>query len=649
MAVRGGAATLFYPIWHGEVENLLVLKNNRGVEENRVRHLDYGVQLSKLFYSRYLHQQNITLFSPSDVPGLYDAFFEDQEKFVRLYTMYENDASIPKKSVPAVELLGTLMQERAQTGRVYIMNVDNVNMQGPFDSIKAPTRMSNLCLEIALPTKPLNDINDPNGEIALCTLAAFNISRIDSFNELMELADISIRAIDALLEYQDFPVLAGRTSTDKYRNIGIGVINFAHFLAKNGKKYSDGSANKLTYQTFELIQYALLKASNNLAKEKGKFLGWENSRYSKGILPQDRANQNAVKLANTGIQLEESYGEKFYDPFLGADIKLENIHAKHGTWEQLRKSILTHGLRNATLTALMPSECQSKDNEMLMVDGSVKTLGQILVDGGIDVQMYEDLGVQQRLDIKPTMLAGDREVCSVYYNGYVPVYEVEFEDGKKYKFTGNHLLKVKTVDGVETFKRVDELTEEDDIVFDQKLSVLLKSVTSIGHEHTWDVSTPDEQYILSNGAFSHNTSSQISNATNGMEPPRGLVTVKQSKDGILRQVAPDIEWLAGSYESPWASPSYNHGAISIIAMATCWIDQSASLNTNYDPTRYEGDKLPVAEMMDDIIYAHWLGVKTAYYHNTRDIGADANSDQNGVTAEIVEAVDDSCESGACKI
>ena len=188
MAVRGGAATLFYPIWHGEVENLLVLKNNRGVEENRVRHLDYGVQLSKLFYSRYLHQQNITLFSPSDVPGLYDAFFEDQEKFVRLYTMYENDASIPKKSVPAVELLGTLMQERAQTGRVYIMNVDNVNMQGPFDSIKAPTRMSNLCLEIALPTKPLNDINDPNGEIALCTLAAFNISRIDSFNELMELS-----------------------------------------------------------------------------------------------------------------------------------------------------------------------------------------------------------------------------------------------------------------------------------------------------------------------------------------------------------------------------------------------------------------------------------------------------------------------------
>ncbi len=279
--VRGGAATLFYPMWHLEVESLLVLKNNRGVEGNRVRHMDYGVQINKLMYTRLLKGGDITLFSPSDVPGLYDAFFADQDEFERLYTKYENDDSIRKQRVKAVELFSLMMQERASTGRIYIQNVDHCNTHSPFDPIVAPVRQSNLCLEIALPTKPLTDVNDENGEIALCTLSAFNLGAINSLDELEELAELAVRALDALLDYQDYPIPAAKRGAMGRRTLGIGVINYAYWLAKNGKRYSDGSANNLTHKTFEAIQYYLMKASNELAKEQGACPWFNETTYSK--------------------------------------------------------------------------------------------------------------------------------------------------------------------------------------------------------------------------------------------------------------------------------------------------------------------------------------------------------------------------------
>lgn len=285
--VRGGAATLFYPMWHLEVESLLVLKNNRGVEGNRVRHMDYGVQINKLMYTRLLKGEDITLFSPSDVPGLYDAFFADQDEFERLYTKYEKDDSIRKQRVKAVDLFSLMMQERASTGRIYIQNVDHCNTHSPFDPVVAPVRQSNLCLEIALPTKPLEDVNDENGEIALCTLSAFNLGAIKSLDELEELAVLAVRALDALLDYQDYPIPAAKRGAMGRRTLGIGVINFAYWLAKNGKRYSDGSANNLTHQTFEAIQYYLMKASNELAKEQGACPWFNETTYAKGILPID--------------------------------------------------------------------------------------------------------------------------------------------------------------------------------------------------------------------------------------------------------------------------------------------------------------------------------------------------------------------------
>lgn len=338
--VRGGAATLFYPMWHLEVESLLVLKNNRGVEGNRVRHMDYGVQINKLMYTRLLKGGDITLFSPSDVPGLYDAFFADQDEFERLYVKYENDDSIRKQRVKAVELFSLMMQERASTGRIYIQNVDHCNTHSPFDPVVAPVRQSNLCLEIALPTKPLNDVNDENGEIALCTLSAFNLGAIKTLDELEELAILAVRALDALLDYQDYPIPAAKRGAMGRRTLGIGVINFAYWLAKNGKRYSDGSANNLTHKTFEAIQYYLLKASNELAKEQGACPWFNETTYAKGILPIDTYKKDLDAIVNEPL---------------------------HYDWEQLRESIKTHGLRNSTLSALMPSETSSRSPTPLTV------------------------------------------------------------------------------------------------------------------------------------------------------------------------------------------------------------------------------------------------------------------------------------------
>jgi len=466
--VRGGAATLFYPMWHLEVESLLVLKNNRGVEGNRVRHMDYGVQLNRLMYQRLIKGQDITLFSPSDVPGLYDAFFADQDEFERLYTKYEQDDSIRQKRVKAVELFSLMMQERASTGRIYIQNVDHCNTHSPFDPQIAPVRQSNLCLEIALPTKPLDDVNDENGEIALCTLSAFNLGAIESLDDLEELATLAVRALDALLDYQDYPIKAAHRGAMGRRTLGIGVINYAYYLAKNGVRYSDGSANNLTHKTFEAIQYYLLKASNRLAQEQGACPWFNETTYSQGILPIDTYKKDLDVICQEPL---------------------------HYDWETLRKEIKETGLRNSTLSALMPSE----------------------------------------------------------------------------------------------------------------------------------------------------TSSQISNATNGIEPPRGHISIKASKDGILRQVVPEYERLKNDYELLWEMPN-NDGYLQLVGLMQKFIDQSISANTNYDPTRFPGGKVPMKQLLKDLLTTYKFGVKTLYYQNTRD-GAD------DIQEDLLPAKggDDDCESGACKI
>ncbi|KAF0568036.1 Ribonucleotide reductase of class Ia (aerobic), alpha subunit [Psychrobacter nivimaris] len=460
--VRGGAATLFYPLWHLEVESLLVLKNNRGVEDNRVRHMDYGVQLNKTMYTRLIKGQDISLFSPGDTPGLYDAFFEDQDKFEELYTKYENDPSIRSRQIPAADLFSLMMQERASTGRIYIQNVDHCNTHSPFDPTVAPIRQSNLCMEIALPTKPLDNINDEEGEIALCTLSAVNLGKVENVSDIEEPAELIVRALDALLDYQDYPVKAAQNGSMRRRTLGVGVINYAYYLAKNGARYSDDSALGLTHQTFEALQFYLLKASNKLAKEQGACPAFNETTYSQGILPIDTYKADLDKICQEPLHLD---------------------------WETLRRDITEHGLRNSTLTALMPSE----------------------------------------------------------------------------------------------------------------------------------------------------TSSQIANATNGIEPPRGLVSIKASKDGILKQVVPEIATLKDQYELLWQMPN-NDGYLKLVAIMQKFVDQSISANTNYDPVRYAGGRVPMKILLKDLLNAYKMGVKTLYYHNTRDGANDAQAD-----------MEDDCAGGACKI
>lgn len=464
MGIRGGAATLFYPIWHLEVESLLVLKNNRGVEDNRIRQLDYGVQINKLMYQRLIEDKDITLLSPHSVEGLYDAYFNDQELFEKLYTEAESNPLIPKKTIKATELFTLLMSERANTGRIYIMNVDHVNTHSSFIEKEATIYTSNLCVEVTLPTKPLNNVLDEEGEIALCTLGALNLGYVDKDNldDIEESMDLIVRALDSVLDYQDYPVKAAHNSVDKYRPLGIGVINYAYYLAKNGARYSNASGHKLTHELFEAIQYYALKSSVQLAKEKGKCGAFENTKYSKGILPID------------------TY-KKSIDEFASFDYKLD--------WESLRKDIVEYGLRNATLTSLMPSE----------------------------------------------------------------------------------------------------------------------------------------------------SSSQVSNATNGIDLPRGPITVKASKDGILKQVVPEYEKLGYDYEYLWYD-SNNIGMLKLVAIMQKFVDQSISTNTRYNPANYPNNKVPMKEMLKELLLAYKYGVKTLYYHHTND-GSDDTQD----------SLDDGCAGGACKI
>lgn len=461
-ALRGGASTLFYPIWHKEFESLIVLKNNRGTEESRIRHLDYAVQISGLFYKRFLSKGNISLFSPNAVEGMYEAFFNDQELFEKLYTEAEADLSIERSTVSAHDLFSKIAQERAGTGRIYIQNVDHCNTHSPFDAAVAPIRQSNLCLEIALPTKPLDNINDDKGEIALCTLAALNLGKIEDLSDLEDLCEMSVRALDNLLDYQDYPLISAELSSKGRRTLGIGTINYANYLAKRGLKYSDGSANRATHELFEAIQFYLLKASNKIAKEKGACSKFNETMYAKGIMPTETYKKTVDTLCDNTLLLP---------------------------WDELREDILKYGLRNSTLSALMPSE----------------------------------------------------------------------------------------------------------------------------------------------------TSSQVSNATNGIEPPRGFITAKASKDGVLRQAVPELKEYKDNYELLWDIPD-NKGYLELVAIMQKFVDQSISANTNYDPAKFKGGKVPVSTIIRDLLTAYKLGVKTLYYHNTRDGSSDG-----------VELEDESCESGGCKI
>ena len=463
--VRGGAATLFYPLWHLEVESLLVLKNNTGTDENRIRHLDYGVQFNGLMYERFLKDEYITLFSPNDAPGLYDAFFADQPKFKKLYEKYEKDDSIRKQRINARELFALFMKERANTGRIYLQNVDHCNTHGAFDPEQAPIKQSNLCMEITLPTKPLYSVQDDAGEVALCTLSAVNLGALDSLDEFEDITDIIVRSLDSLLDYQDYPLKSAESTSNNRRTLGIGITNLAYYLAKNDVKYSDGSGNDLIHKTFEALQYYSLKASNEIAQEFGPCPLFSETQYAKGIMPIDSYKKDIDDFCDTKLELD---------------------------WDTLRKNIQEKGLRNSTLTALMPCE----------------------------------------------------------------------------------------------------------------------------------------------------SSSQISNSTNGIEPPRGFISVKQSKDGILKQVVPEYEKLHKKYELLWDIKD-NEGYLQLCAIMQKFVDQSISTNTHYDPSQYDGNRVPMKLFLMDLLKAYKYGIKTLYYHTTRDGASDDQSvDKKG---------DDDCEDGVCKL
>lgn len=468
--VRGGAATLYYPIWHLEVENLLVLKNSKGTEDTRIRHLDYGVQFNKVFYERLLQGKDITLFSPSDVPELWEPFFADVESFRTLYEAAERKTSIRKKRVPAIELFSSFMQERKDTGRVYLMNVDHANDHGAFRADRAPIRQSNLCCEIDLPTKPLTDINDPMGEISLCTLAAINWGSIKKPEDFEKPATLLVRALDELLDYQDYPVLAARRSTMERRPLGIGIINFAYWMAKNNMTYSNPDLETIDEWT-EAWSYYLIKASADLAKESGHCPGAVDTKYGLGITPNQTYKKDVDDLV---------------------------AHKERMPWIDLREQLREYGIRNSTLMALMPSE----------------------------------------------------------------------------------------------------------------------------------------------------TSSQISNATNGIEPPRALVSVKQSKDGVLKQVVPQIHKLKNKYELLWDQKTPT-GYLKICAVLQKYIDQGISVNTSYNPVHYEDEKIPMSTLLQDLIMFYKYGGKQLYYFNTFDGSTDEAEEPSHPFVEEGKPVDDEGECDSC--
>ena len=464
--IRGGSATVHFPIWHQEIEDIIVLKNNKGTEDNRVRKLDYSVQLSKIFYERFITNGTITLFSPHDVPGLYDAFGSDS--FDELYTQYESDESIPKSTIGAQELILDLLKERAETGRIYLMNIDHCNSHSSF---KDKVSMSNLCQEITLPTTPLEHIDDPNGEVALCILSAINVGKINKIEELDELCDLAVRGLDALIDYQQYPVVAAEQSTKNRRSLGVGFIGLAHYLAKNSAKYDSAKANDLVHKLTERFQFALLSASNAIAMEKGPCGYFGKTKYADGILPTDTYKKDVDEIISNDLLCD---------------------------WEFLRKRIQQYGLRNSTLSAQMPSE----------------------------------------------------------------------------------------------------------------------------------------------------SSSVVSNATNGIEPPRDYLSIKKSKKGPLKQVVPSYGSLKNNYTLLWDMPD-NKGYINIVAIMQKFFDQAISGNWSYNPENYPDNEVPVSEMAKDLLTTYKYGWKTSYYQNTYDSKKDGDDvDVDNLINEILTTEEEICDSCA---
>ena len=469
--IRGGSATVHFPIWHQEIEDIIVLKNNKGTEDNRVRKLDYSIQISKLFYERFIRDEEISLFSPHDVPGLSDSFGTDG--FDDLYQRYESNGNIPRKTVKAQELILDLLKERAETGRLYIMNIDHCNEHSSF---KDKVWMSNLCQEITLPTKPLNHIDDPEGEIALCILSAINVGKIHKLSEMEELCDLSVRALEELIDYQEYPVVAAERSTKARRSLGIGFIGLAHYLARKGEHYDDPGAWIAVHELTEAFQYYLLKSSNEVAKEKGACEYFDRTKYSDGILPIDTYKKDVDDIVPNKLT---------YD------------------WESLRSSITTHGLRHSTLSAQMPSE----------------------------------------------------------------------------------------------------------------------------------------------------SSSVVSNATNGIEPPRAFLSIKKSKKGVLKQIVPQYTTLKNNYTLLWEMPD-NGGYIKIVSVMQKFFDQAISGNWSYNPENYPDNEVPVSVMAQDFLTTYKYGWKTSYYQNTYDIKTDEYKEDvkeslESLINQLENAQEEDCES--CKL
>jgi len=434
--VRGGSATVHFPIWHQEIKDILVLKNNKGSDDNRVRKLDYSIQLSKIFYERFIKNEDITLFSPHEVPELYENWGTD--KFDELYVAAERKTSVYKEKINAQELFMSMLKERAETGRIYIMNIDHCNTHSSFKDL---VRMSNLCQEITLPTDPLQHI-DGEGEIALCILSAINVGKLVYFDDLDTLCDLSVRALDEIIDHQGYPVKAAEISTKSRRSLGIGYIGLAHYLAKTGYKYDEQGAWEAVDELTEHFQYYLLKASNQLAKEKGKCEYYDRTKYSDGVLPIDTYKKEVDEIVNRKLSCD---------------------------WVSLRKDITEHGLRHSTLSAQMPSE----------------------------------------------------------------------------------------------------------------------------------------------------SSSVVSNATNGIEPPRDFLSVKKSKQGPLKQVVPQYLSLKSKYTLLWGMGG-NTGYINIVAVMQKYFDQAISGNWSYNPEDYEENQVPLSVMAQDLLTTYKLGWKTSYYQNTYD-------------------------------
>ena len=466
--IRGGSATVFFPIWHQEIEDILVLKNNKGTEDNRVRKLDYGIQISKLFYERFIKNEEITLFSPHSVPGMYDAFGTDL--FDEIYVNAEQDESIPRKTIGAQELFLDLLKERAETGRIYIMNIDHCNSHSSYlDKVN----MSNLCMEITEPTVPIQHIDDENGEIATCILSAINVGKLKHLDDMKELCDLSVRALDEIIDYQNYPVKAAENFTKRRRSLGVGYIGLAHYLAKNGVKYEDPVAWKLVHDLTEAFQYYLILASTTLAKERGACEYFHRTKYSRGILPIDTYKKEVDEIVPNNLK---------YD------------------WNILREQVKQYGVRNSTLSAQMPSE----------------------------------------------------------------------------------------------------------------------------------------------------SSSVVSNATNGIEPPRGYLSIKTSKKGPLKQIVPQYHTLKNNYTLLWDMPG-NTGYINIVAVMQKFFDQAISGNWSYNPQNYADNEVPVSVMAQDMLTCFKLGHKTAYYQNTYDIKTDevveeSKEDLQSLLLELSNSKEEDCES-----